>query len=188
MEARGPGGAPVTYGLATASDNKPGLPSITYSKLSGSDFPLGITSVVTTAADESGNTSTCSFQVKVRDTTPPRLVCPHDMEVWRKFRYGAPVSFAAEVSDAVSRPAISYEPTSGSDFVVGVTRVRVSATDAAGNVSRCSFDVKVRRDYEPRSDSCGCGAGSPGVLSGWALLTSLSLLARRRRRGSAGNG
>lgn len=186
VEARGPTGAPVTYALPTVSDNKPGLPALTYSRQSGTDFPLGTTAVVATATDESGNSSSCSFQVRVRDTTAPRISCPRDMEVWRKYRYGAQVSFMAEASDAVSKPVITYEPAPGSDFMVGVTPVRVTATDAGGNASRCSFNVKVRRDYEPRADSgCGCGAASPGVLSGWALLTAVSMLARRRRRSSS---
>lgn len=183
MEAQGPAGAPVTYGLATASDNKPGLPRISYSKISGSDFPIGDTAVFATAIDESGNSSSCSFQVVVNDTTAPKLTCPRDMEVYRKYRYGAKVDFRAEATDAVSKPAINYEPAPGSDFVVGVTKVRVTASDTFGNVSRCSFDVKVRRDYEPQGDSgCGCGASSPGVLSGWALLTAVSMLAGRRRK------
>ncbi|HYO67705.1 MAG TPA: ELWxxDGT repeat protein, partial [Archangium sp.] len=171
VEAQGPSGAPAAYALATASDNKPGLPDISYSKLSGSDFPIGDTVVFVTASDESGNKSTCSFQVKVRDTTAPRLSCPSNMEVWRKFRYGAKVDFMADATDAVSKPAITYEPAPGSDFVVGRTLVRVTASDASGNVSRCAFEVKVRRNYEPQEGSgCGCGASSPGVLSGWALL------------------
>ncbi|WP_375765480.1 ELWxxDGT repeat protein [Archangium gephyra] len=183
MEAKGPAGAPVTYASATASDNKPALPSITYSKLSGSDFPLGNTAVFATATDESGNSTTCSFQVVVSDTTAPRLTCPRDMEVWRKFRYGSKVDFAAEATDAVSKPSITYDPAPGSDFVVGNTKVRVTASDTFGNVSRCSFDVKVRREYEPRGDGgCGCGVSSPGVLSGWALLTAVSMLAGRRRK------
>lgn len=182
VEAVGPAGAPVRYAFATASDNKPALPVISYSRPPGSDFPLGTTSVITTATDESGNAATCSFQVRVRDTTAPRLVCPSNMEVWRKFRYGAPVSFMAEATDTVAKPFITYEPAPGSDFVVGVTQVRVTATDTSGNVSRCSFDVKVRREYEPQSSACGCGASSPGVLSGWALLTAVSMLAGRRRK------
>jgi uncharacterized protein (TIGR03382 family) len=183
MEAVGPAGAPVSYGSASASDNKPSLPNISYSADSGSNFPIGSSTVFVTATDESGNRTDCSFEVKVRDTTAPRLSCPRDMEVWRKFRYGAKVDYRAEATDSVSRPAVTYEPAPGSDFMVGVTPVRVTASDASGNVSRCSFNVKVRRDYEPQADSgCGCGAASPGVLSGWALLTAVSMLARRRRK------
>jgi uncharacterized protein (TIGR03382 family) len=183
MEAKWSGGAPVQYAMTSVRDNKPAIPDISYSRESGSDFPLGNTVVFATATDESGNSSTCSINVKVVDTTAPHLSCPRNMEVWRKFRYGAKVNYMAEASDSVSKPAITYDPAPGSDFVVGTTRVRVTASDASGNVSRCSFDVKVRRDYEPQSDSgCGCGASSPGVLSGWALLTAVSMLARRRRK------
>ncbi|HYO58382.1 ELWxxDGT repeat protein [Archangium sp.] len=181
-EAKGPRGVGVTWSPATASDDKPAPPVISYSHALGGDFPLGVTAVTATATDESGNSTRCSFNVRVRDTTAPKLACPQNMEVWRMFRYGSSVDFMAEATDTVSKPAIFYDPPPGSDFVVGITPVRVTATDAAGNVSRCTFDVRVRREYEPRSGGCGCGAASPGVLSGWALLAAVSMLAGRRRK------
>ncbi|MGZ3460818.1 MAG: HYR domain-containing protein, partial [Archangium sp.] len=68
-------------------------------------------------------------------------------------------------------------------FKVGTNLVTVSATDAAGNVSRCAFNVKVSPQYE--RGGCGCGAASLGDFSGGALLTALTFLAGRRRKSSA---
>ncbi len=64
-------GAAVTYDPAIAIDNC-GLPSIGYSKASGSVFPLGPTTVTAIAADAVGNTtditrpkSNCNFTISV---------------------------------------------------------------------------------------------------------------------------
>jgi len=45
---------------------------------SGSTFPVGTTTNTFVATDESGNTSTCSFDVTVIDTIAPTIACPGD--------------------------------------------------------------------------------------------------------------
>jgi uncharacterized repeat protein (TIGR01451 family) len=54
---------PVTF-AATASDNCE-APVITYSPASGSNFPVGTTTVTATATDGGGNTASCTFTVTV---------------------------------------------------------------------------------------------------------------------------
>lgn len=54
----------VNYAPATASDNC-SIPILTYSKSSGSSFPVGKTIVTCTATDAAGNTAKCSFSVTV---------------------------------------------------------------------------------------------------------------------------
>jgi hypothetical protein len=56
-------GAYATY-AATATDNC-GIPTLTYSPVSGSFFPVGTTTVTVTANDGHGYTSTCHFDVTV---------------------------------------------------------------------------------------------------------------------------
>ncbi|MEI6712289.1 MAG: SUMF1/EgtB/PvdO family nonheme iron enzyme [Verrucomicrobiota bacterium] len=58
-------GAIVSYPAATASDNVSTNPTITYSKASGSLFPIGTTGVAVTAADAAGNVSSGTFAVTV---------------------------------------------------------------------------------------------------------------------------
>jgi len=48
---------------------------------SGSVFPVGVTTNTFTATDESGNTSTCSFTVTVKDQLPPVITCPAPISV-----------------------------------------------------------------------------------------------------------
>ncbi|MEO7924831.1 MAG: HYR domain-containing protein [Chitinophagaceae bacterium] len=61
--------AVVTYAV-TATDNCAGVTVVT-TPASGSTFPLGTTTVNSTATDASGNTSTCSFTVTVIDGQLP---------------------------------------------------------------------------------------------------------------------
>ncbi|HSB85585.1 MAG TPA: HYR domain-containing protein, partial [Ilumatobacteraceae bacterium] len=79
VEATGPGGAIVDY-TATATDIVDVTDPVTCVPPSGSLFPVGVgetTTVVTcTSTDLHGNTSTGTFTVTVRDTTPPATACP----------------------------------------------------------------------------------------------------------------
>ncbi len=70
LEATGPDGAAAAF-AATASDIADSAPVISYSYSPGGMFPLGTTNVICTAADDSGNSSNCSFNITVVDTTPP---------------------------------------------------------------------------------------------------------------------
>jgi len=67
FNATAPNGATVNYSAATASDNCGGSVTITYSKNTGTLFPIGDTTVTVNAADASGNRATsCSFKVHVK--------------------------------------------------------------------------------------------------------------------------
>ncbi len=59
-------GIVVNYPAPIAADNCPGV-VVTYSKASGSLFPVGTTVVTCTATDTSGNKATCTFKVRVFD-------------------------------------------------------------------------------------------------------------------------
>ena len=63
-------GATVTY-TVTATDAVDATPTVTCSPASGSTFPMGTTAVSCTATDDSGNTSSGSFNVTVSDTIAP---------------------------------------------------------------------------------------------------------------------
>jgi len=69
-------GANVTF-EALASDNCSA--ALTYSIDPGSLFPVGLTTVLVTATDPSGNNATCSFEVEVIDNELPNISCPFDI-------------------------------------------------------------------------------------------------------------
>ncbi|MFA9391230.1 MAG: HYR domain-containing protein [Prolixibacteraceae bacterium] len=71
-------GANVNF-QAQATDNCSA--AITYSIDPGSLFPVGLTTVLVTATDPSGNSTTCSFDVEVIDVELPNISCPFDIVV-----------------------------------------------------------------------------------------------------------
>lgn len=74
VEASGPDGAVVDYN-ATAHDNVDGPLTPTCEPPSGSQFPLGSTTVTCTATDAADNTGTGTGTIQVVDTTPPDVAC-----------------------------------------------------------------------------------------------------------------
>lgn len=133
----------------------------------------------------------CTFSVTVRDTLAPTLTCPADVQKGDAPPQGTAVDYPpATASDAVDAPVLSYSQASGTLFPVGTTPVTVTATDASGNSSTCTFQVRVDPRIQeppeppepPPSEGCGCGAGSstPAGLS-WGVLMLLTWGVARRR-------
>jgi hypothetical protein len=114
---------------------------------------VGLTVVTCYFSDAAGNENKCSFNVTVRDTTLPAVICPADISV-PGVQNGqvceATVNYPEpQTSDNCAGPVtVVCLPASGSVFPVGTTTVTCTATDAAGNEARCSFAVTVI--------DCGC--------------------------------
>ncbi|MBN8201461.1 SBBP repeat-containing protein [Bacillus sp. NTK034] len=124
-------GAIVNYSLS---------PGAVCTPPSGSFFPVGEADVTCTEASQE-----CSFIITVNETEPPSIVCPADITVINDSgRNGAFVNFPEpSVSDNCPGVTAVCTPASGSFFPPGTTTVTCIATDAAGNTSTCSFNVKV---------------------------------------------
>ena len=150
IEATSAAGAAVTFPTITATDAV-GPVTITYSQGSGTIFALGTTTVTVTATDSHGNVSVKSFTITVRDTTPPVITSiSGNITVARTSSAGAIVTFPAATATDVAGPVtITYTTPSGpvsrsgTLFAVGTTTVTVTATDAAGNVTKRTFKVTV---------------------------------------------
>ncbi|WP_254627714.1 HYR domain-containing protein [Myxococcus sp. CA040A] len=172
VEATSPAGAVVTYPPATATDVITGNPTVTYAPPSGGTLPLGMTTVTATAEDAAGNQASCTFQVTVRDTTPPTVTCPVNMVVEATGPSGAPVTYpAATASDAVTAtPTVTYSPLSGSTLPLGDTTVTATAEDAAGNRATCTFLVTVR-DTTPPTVTCPVNMVVEATAPSGALVT-----------------
>ena len=152
-EATSPNGANVVFGAAapTATDAVTLLPVITCVPVSGSLFPMGLTTVTVTAADTSGNVGTGTFDVFVEDMTAPVVTPPQNVIAEAADINGAIVAYAtATATDAVTpSPIISYSQDSATLFPLGVTTVTVNATDIAGNVGSAAFTVTVQNTIPP---------------------------------------
>jgi hypothetical protein len=136
-------GSMVEYS-ATAQDELDGQITPVCSHLSGSQFPLGVTTVTCIAENSKGLPMTGSFTVNVVDTTPPNLDLPDDMIIEVESSLGAPVNYSVGADDLVSdnlEPECS--PQSGANFLPGAHLVQCSVEDDAGNRAEGSFLVTV---------------------------------------------
>ena len=134
-----------------ASDNCPAV-SFASTHSPGDVFPQGTTPVTYTATDASGNTVTCTFNVTVNDTEAPLITaCTPDITVSNDAgNCDAVVTFA--VPTYTENCAMGTEVASipsGSTFPVGTTPVTWTLTDAAGNISSCTFNVTVEDTEAP---------------------------------------
>lgn len=144
----------VNYADPTATDNcaidevilVEGLPS-------GTDFPVGVTTVTYEATDASGNTATCTFTVTVTEDTPPAIECPEDVAVDNdpgtcSAVVSYPLPTATDDCGDVTLELIEGL-ASGSAFDAGITTVTYEATDISGNTATCSFTVTVTDTEAP---------------------------------------
>lgn len=168
-EATGPTGAVVSF-TATAIDDVDGPVNVTASPPSGSTFSSGVTAVGLAATDTAGNTSTGSFTVTVRDTTPPSItsVTPSIASIWPPNKKMVPVTLNATATDAVGIASLKIisvstnEPSTDAQWRItgplaltlladrlGTGRaytITVEASDGAGNTSRKTATVAVPHD------------------------------------------
>lgn len=116
---------------------------------SGSNFPIGITTITYEIADECDRLITCSFQVEVVQTQNPlNIRCPQNISISTftesaKVTWEEPLVFNA-CSDSIQFTLIEGLP-SGSYFLAGTTTVTYEVADECGGVATCSFEVNVIR-------------------------------------------
>jgi hypothetical protein len=79
------------------------------------------------------------------DLTPPVLTVPSTITVNASRPSGATVAYSVSATDnADPQPTINCSPPSGSTFRIGVTTVKCTAIDLAGNTATATFQVVVR--------------------------------------------
>jgi large repetitive protein len=147
LTATGLGGAKATYTSPSATDVVDGTDPVLCSPASGSTFGPGTTTVSCSATDKAGSTTTATFKVTVKDTTPPVLHgVPANRTLTATSANGASDTYtpptATDLVDG-SDP-VSCSPPSGSSFAIGATTVTCSATDKAGNAAKATFTVTVQ--------------------------------------------
>jgi hypothetical protein len=152
------------FGSGSATDNC-SSPALGHD--APASFPMGTTAVTWTATDPAGNSSTCSRDVTVVDTTPPALTCPASaVTVEATDHCGCPltdtqlVSWFGQVSATDNCPPYTILSDAPACFPLGTTTVTFTATDAAGNASQCSQDVTVE-DTTPPEMTCAPDYNAP---------------------------
>lgn len=128
------------------------LDKVTSNHQPGDRFPVGKTVVIYEAIDQAGNSSRYSFTITVLDHQLPVISsCPTSVEAYTSDEDGVVVSWnEPEVSDNCAA-SLTSSHSSNTVFPVGTTQVRYTASDISGNVTVCSFEVKVILLREPNT-------------------------------------
>ncbi|WP_338697753.1 choice-of-anchor tandem repeat GloVer-containing protein [Bradyrhizobium sp. 26S5] len=148
---------------------------------SGDTFALGAHTITASATDTAGNSSSETFTVTVRDTTPPMLTPVANQTDEATGAAGAAAVFSATATDLVdgTDPVVFKEGStvvhSGGTFAIGTHTITASATDAAGNSSSETFTVTVRDTTAPvltpvanQTDEATGAAGAVATFSATA--------------------
>lgn len=166
-------GAVVTFDVGASGDPSPVVRS---SPGSGTFFAVGTTSVTTTATNEAGEAS-ASFTVTVNDEEAPLVTTPTFVVVDATSPAGAIVDYGVTATDNCPGVNSEVEPSSGSTFPIGTSKVTTTATDAAFNTTVSSFTVHVRSAGEQLADLgkdvAGIGPGKSLQAHVKAAISSL---------------
>ncbi|MBK8955058.1 MAG: HYR domain-containing protein [Saprospiraceae bacterium] len=169
-----------THLLAAKQDNCTSAGSIAESQSNSGDGNLSghndFETVTITATDGSGNTSTCSFTVTLKDTTRPLISCPPNVTLAADANCKATIgnyNLNSKSDNCTVTASISVVQTfSGDGKLSGhndVETVYLTATDMAGNSNDCAFTVTLK-DITPLSLTCPpditfeTGSGSCGPV------------------------
>jgi Nidogen-like/HYR domain len=141
------GAATLDVPNATAGDL---CSSVTITGPAGTgSFPLGTSSLTFSAADDSGNTASCTTSVTVVDTTRPTLTCPAPITAECTGDHAAQVDVpSATASDACSSVALTGA-AGPSSFPTGTTTIGFTAADTSGNTATCASEVTVADTTAP---------------------------------------
>jgi surface protein len=144
----------VSWNIPLESDNCGVTMTSTHNP--GDIFTSGITTVVYTAVDSSGNSTTCSFDVIVNENEAPVLSnCPSNIIVTNQPGNCSAQAFWTPPSQTDNCGAtLNTTHNPGDVFSVGTTMVTYTATDASGNSTSCNFNVIVQDIEAPSIIGC----------------------------------
>ena len=131
----------AVLGTPTTTDNC-SVASVTNNETA--TYSVGVTPVIWTVVDGSGNVTTCTQLVTVLDTQLPVITCPTNVTVPADL--GACFATGVALGTPVSTDncaVASVTNNAPSTFPLGNTTVTWTATDASGNISTCTQIVTV---------------------------------------------
>ena len=159
---------PDFTGSINASDNCTSQSQlvITQQPAAGSIVSTGVTNVIITVKDASGNAASCTTTFTVTDNTPPAISCAGNITANAGSNCSASIAIPKPVfsdncgivtkltwvmtgttTGSSSSGGINYIGTK--TFNKGITTITYTAKDAAGNSSSCSFRVTVNDNTAP---------------------------------------
>jgi gliding motility-associated-like protein len=114
---------------------------------SASTLISGTTLITISGTDESGNASTCNFNVTVLDVTDPTLTCPTNQTASLNTDCDYSVAdftglvTAADNCTGGSNFTFNQTPAAGTIVSAGIHTIVIEIIDEAMNTATCSFDV-----------------------------------------------
>lgn len=146
----------ATVNFTVTGDDNCSAPTIVSSPASGSVFPVGTTMVTATATDAAGNSTSCTFNVTVKDVTPP-VITPNGQNI------------------ALWPPNHQYETLNVTDLVASASDV----CDAGVNIN--SVVISQVTSDEPKNTT-----GDGNTLNDIVIAPDCkSVLLRAERRGDS---
>ncbi|MBL8897262.1 MAG: HYR domain-containing protein, partial [Planctomycetes bacterium] len=134
----------------------------------GTFFEDGVHTVTCTATDESLNSASVSFQVRIVDNLAPVLVAPNDLSLPNDPGECTAVATFSVTATDLCDPAVAITCTapwgpvqSGDAFPIGTTLVTCVALDRAQNRAEASFSITV---YDAEPPHFGGNAGGAATL------------------------
>jgi len=123
-------------------------------------FEVGTTTVTYTLMDQFGNTSTCSFDVEVKDAEDPVIdpaSCSDQVVDLAPGECSIPLSslMLPVTSDNCGVETVVYDPAFTNGVPTGTHVITVTVTDAAGNETTCTFTVTVN-GFVPPNNQIAC--------------------------------
>jgi hypothetical protein len=120
--------------------------------LAGAKFPMGVTTVVWTVTDNSGNKSTCSFRVTITDVQIPVTIC-RNISILLDINTGTSTITASDVDggsyDNVAISSMTVSKTNFNCSDIGPNNVILTVTDNSGNTGTCTAIVTVNYAVAP---------------------------------------
>lgn len=165
-----------------------GAVAVTCDPPSGSGFGIGVTTVVCSATDSSGNLAAADFTVSVLDAEAPELPEPSGV-IEATLAPDGTVTYPEPVaSDNSGDVTVTCDPPSGARLSAGDVVVTCTATDSSGNTSTGSYRVSVPGP-EPLGGLPITGLQALPLRWMAAVFAAgvLLVLVSRRRRESAGS-
>ena len=152
---------------------------------SGQVFPIGNTTIVCTAKDNSNNTAKSSFIVVIADRTPPRIQVPnHNLIVANATNArGSVVDYNVSATDNVATNIhpICQPIASGQVFPIGNTTIICAAKDNSNNTAKSSFVVVVKNKEVVSTRSNGLILAIILIIVAGAIAAAIFIYRRSRQ-------
>lgn len=176
----------ITWEKTGATTGATGIGTVT------GPFNVGVTTVIYTATDDCGNTTTCTQDITIADEQPPNVIdCPADIVTFTDFEeeYASNITPTdPEYTDncPTSGLVLTWELTPPADyadqytagelsgtgiypapdsFYYGVTIIEYTITDAAGNTASCEFTVTINAEPDIKCPANYETTTDPGVCT-----------------------